>query len=48
MPQIVHVIANENARYKRNELEYTVLLPRHVINIKRNLKETSTQMYTPF
>ena len=25
MPQIFDVIANENGRYKRNELEYTFL-----------------------
>ena len=27
MPQIFDVTANENARYKRNELEYYLLVP---------------------
>ena len=27
MPQIFDIIANENARYKRNELEYLVNMP---------------------
>ena len=39
MPQIFDVIANENARYKHNELEYSIL--KTVANYESTLKSDS-------
>ena len=33
MPQIFNVTANENARYKRNELEFCLLAVEKIMNV---------------
>ena len=48
MPQIFDVTANENARYKRNELEYLLMLCPHLIYTAVNIpnsKSFFTLMY---
>ena len=40
MPQIFDVTANENARYKRNELECRIIVPRLVAMSRRALSHS--------